>query len=413
MNLFLCRSNSAHHPRLTRRKVSTPVTFALVAMLGMSCARETPPVSPTFQPVVTILTPQPTTAPVAAQPTNTPLVLPTATSINVQASLAPSPTPTPNIPALPENANPFTGLPMDSAKLNRRPVFIKVANTAEVRPQSGLSGADVVFEHLTEGDITRFAALFLTNDVNKIGSVRSCRLIDVELPAIFDAALVCSGTSPGVKPIIRDSIAHKDNRTMISDFGPYECLSPCTSLPMFRSDETVAPHNLFASTTGARKELDSRKKNDPSKFRSWSFNATAPTAGIAANQVSIPYRSGTVGWSYNASNGLYARSLQGVAQTDRANGKAIAVANVIVVYANHVFTDIVEDATGAKSIQIQLWGQGPVTIMRDGKAIDGQWKRTANQSDFVFVDNNGTTISLKPGNAWVQLVPLNYGVTVK
>ena len=182
---------------------------------------------------------------------------------------------------------------------------------------------------------------------------------------------------------------------------------------MFRSDETVAPHNLFASTTGARKELDSRKKNDPSKFRSWSFNAAAPTAGIVANQVSIPYRSGTVGWSYNASSGLYARSLQEVAQTDRANGKAIAVANVIVVYANHVFTDIVEDATGAKSIQIQLWGQGPVTIVRDGKAIDGQWKRTANQSDFVFVDNNGTTISLKPGNAWVQLVPLNYGVTVK
>lgn len=448
---FLFRHTSIR-TKSPRRRLSAPFTLAMAAILGVSCSRESATPTATFQPVVTIVTPAapaPAAPPAAAQPTNTPLVLPTATSAtgaagaaptaanaSAQATVAATPdsaakptsapaaastsapaTTTDKIPnaapvaALPGGTNPFTGLPLDSAKLNRRPVFIKVANTAEVRPQSGLSNADVVFEHLTEGDITRFAALYLGNDASKVGSVRSCRLIDVELPAIFDAGLVCSGTSPGVKPIIRDSIAHKDNRTMISDFGPYECLSPCSTLPMFRSSETVAPHNLFASTAGARKELDSRGKNTPSGFRSWSFDAAVPTTGIAANQVSIPYRSGTVGWSY--ANGAYTRSLFGAVQTDRASGKAIAVSNVIIMYVNHVFTDIVEDATGAKSIQIQLWNQGPVTIVRDGKAIDGQWQRHAAQNSLVFVDLSGNHIPLKPGNSWVQFVPLNYGVTVK
>jgi hypothetical protein len=298
---------------------------------------------------------------------------------------------------------------MDKDKLNRRPLFIKVANTAEVRPQSGLGGADVVFEHLTEGDITRFAALYLTNDVTKIGSVRSCRLIDVELPAIFDAGLICSGTSAGVKTFIRDSVAHKDNRTMISDFGPYEC----PSCPMFRSNETVAPHNLFANTVNARKELDSRKKNDASKFRAWSFDASVPASAPQGNSVTVPYRSGTVGWTYNAATGLYGRSLQGVVQTDRLTGKQIGVANVIIGYANHVFTDIVEDGTGAKSIQIQLWGEGPLKILRDGKVISGQWKRADKELTWEFFDGDGKSIALKPGNSWVELVPLNYGVEVK
>ncbi|MCW1971149.1 MAG: DUF3048 domain-containing protein [Anaerolineae bacterium] len=444
----------------------------MAAILGVSCSRESATPTATFKPVVTIVTPAapaPAGQAAASQATNTPLVLPTATSAtgaaapapttasaNTQATTAPTaassqataaattdsnaakptaapaaastsapasgaaPTITANtakipnaapVAALPGGTNPFTGLPLDAARLNRRPVFIKVANTAEVRPQSGLSSADVVFEHLTEGDITRYAALYLGNDSSKVGSVRSCRLIDVELPAIFDAGLVCSGTSPGVKPVIRDSIAHKDNRTMISDFGPYECLSPCSTLPMFRSSETVAPHNLFGTTIGARKELDSRGKNTPSGFRSWSFDAAAPANGVAANQVSIPYRSGTVGWTYG--NGAYTRNLFGAVQTDRANGKAIAVSNVIIMYVNHVFTDIVEDTTGAKSIQIQLWNQGPVTIVRDGVAIDGQWQRHAAQNSLVFVDPSGNHIPLKPGNSWVQFVPLNYGVTVK
>ena len=82
----------------------------------------------------------------------------------------------------PAGANPYTGLPVDAVALGRKPLLIKVANTAEVRPQSGLNAADVVVEHLSEGGITRFTALFLSNMPAKVGSVRSCRLIDLELP---------------------------------------------------------------------------------------------------------------------------------------------------------------------------------------------------------------------------------------
>jgi hypothetical protein len=308
----------------------------------------------------------------------------------------------------PAGASPYTGLPVDAAVLARKPVLFKIANTVEVRPQSGLNAADVVVEHLSEGSITRFTALYHSNAPKRIGSVRSCRLIDIELPVMFDAAIVCSGTSPGVKSLMRNSYAHKNNLTMISDFGPFEC----ASCPMFRTNDRSAPHNLFGNAPNATRELDKRGKNAASTFRSWAFNAQVDPAGKPTAAVDVDYKSGVVGWSYDAGKGVWLRSLSGKAQVDATTNQQIGMSNVVLVYANHVTTLIQEDVTGSKSIEIQVWGEGSVRIFRDGREYGGTWKRNAELGNFEFFDPSGKRIALKPGNTWIQMVPVQ-GFDVK
>lgn len=310
-------------------------------------------------------------------------------------------------PARAGGVNPFTGLPLDNAASQRRALLIKVANTANVRPQTGLSLADVVVEHLCEGNITRFTALYLTHAPEKVGSVRSCRLIDLELPQIFDAGLVCSGTSPGVQRLMRQSPAYLDDRTMVADLGRY---SGCKGCPMYRTKEARAPHNLFASAVNAWAVLDQRGRNQPSAFSAWRFDAGVPSAGIAVKSVNVPYGSGTVTWTYDAADGLWKRSYGRTPHTERITRRQLSAANVIVVYAHHAVTGIVEDVGGSRSIEIQLWGQGLARVFRDGKMIDGNWRRPAAPGVLEFVDFAGNAIPLKPGATWIELVPLDFPV---
>jgi hypothetical protein len=374
------------------------LTFAFAAS---ACGSDetTPSPTPGFKPQVTILAPQgqaqATATPAAA---TAPTPLPAETPSNVTQ---PQP--------LPAGSNPFTGLPLAQDAKNRRPILVKVANTVEVRPQTGLQAADVVVEHYAEGGITRFTVLFLGNAPEKVGSVRSCRLIDKELPTIFDAALVCSGMSGGVKEALRDSAVHVNGYTMISDFG--QCENPgfpqAGGCPLFRDppDFSYAPHNLWAHVGNGWAELDKRGKNHGSGFGSWVFSAAAPAQGIAVSSVNFQYEYGMVGWAFDTATGLWTRSLGGQTWVDKATSTAITAANIIAIETPHITTLIVEDKTGARSIEIQLWGEGPAKFFRDGKLVFGKWQRTAQPGVLNFFDGDGKPFALKPGNTWLQVVP--------
>jgi hypothetical protein len=351
----------------------------------------------TFVPQVIIFAPTATPIPPA---------LPTATQIPVTL------TPVPTLKAL--NLDPFTGLPVtDTNRLNRRPVLVKVANTSEIRPQSGLGQADVVVEHYAEGGITRFTALFLANAPIRVGSVRSCRLIDIELAPIFGASLTCSGTSAGVRPFLLASTfifptgSADDGIGFVSDFGPYEC----ETCPMFRVDDRPMPHNLFANTANIWSELDNRKQNTATEFKSWIFDSVVPVAGITVTSVALPYLSGEVEWTYDEATGKWLRSISGEPHKDADNDQQLRAANVLVVYAQHEYTSIIEDANGSRTIRVWLWGTGKVNLYRDGKIYAGTWERPQDSSYiFNLHDANGNPLVMKPGNTWIQIVPEDFQV---
>ena len=393
------------------------ILFSITVVVGCNSAPGRAPAAqplPTSSPTALPATKTAAPATVTATPTSISTATPSATETPV-----PSPTPAPPTatPEPVEPINPFTGLPMSATVASHIPLLIKVSNSPDVRPQTGLSLADVVMEHYSEGGITRYTALFLTNTPEKVGSVRSCRLIDIELVVIFGAGEVCSGTSGGVRIELKKSKSWEGSggvisKTvwMVSDLGVFECRQQAgCKLPMFRTPDRLPPHNLYANAQNALKELQKRGKDTPTAFNSWTFLPT-PENGEPARAITIPYTAGQVTWVYNSTAGEWLRAINGRPHTEKLTGKQLGAANVIVLYANHVYTPIIEDVGGSHSIQVQLWGDGPAKIFRDGKMIEGRWQRTGNAMGLTFVDAKGNAISLKPGVTWIEFAPLNMAV---
>jgi hypothetical protein len=110
------------------------------------------------------------------------------------------------------------------------------------------------------------------------------------------------------------------------------------------------------------------------------------------------------------------RSTLGEPHLDELTGEQISAKNVVVLYANHVETDIAEDLTGDViyySVEIQIWGSGPVKVFRDGRVYEGRWVRPHRPDMISFVDGAGNPIPLKPGNTWIQVVPLGFEIEIR
>ncbi len=357
-------------------------------------------------------TPAPTPTPTRTPP---PQVVPTATPLPSPAATA---TPTPEVSPstfevtpFPPDVDPLTGLKVaDPEALNHTPLAIKVSNSPQVRPQSGLNEADLVFEHYAEGGITRFTAVFYGQYPERVGSVRSARLIDLEIPAMYQAALAFSGASAGVKDRMRNSDLFPDY-LIAPDFGvgePYFYRVPREGLAF--------EHTLFADPMALR-ELVAQRGIDqrPDYPRLMAFSEQPPEGGEPVTFFDINYLAGicTAEWSYDETSGRWLRSTAGEPQVDYLTNERISAANVVMVYANHVETDILEDTYGGGhySIEIQVWGSGPVLIFRDGTMYNGFWKRDERHQMLTFYDGTGAPLPLKPGNSWIQLVPLGTTAT--
>jgi hypothetical protein len=170
-------------------------------------------------------------------------------------------------------------------------------------------------------------------------------------------------------------------------------------------------HTLFADPIKIWKIADELGVNEGQDLQGMHFSQEIPEGGQPATHIKIPYphRDMVVDYRYDQDAGVYLRWDGGEPHVEAATGEQITVTNVIVAYANHVDTDIYEDEPRRNhpSVQIQLWGTGPVVVFRDGQAYEGLWARPSRDAMVVFRDPTGQIpIPLKPGNIWIQLVPL-------
>ena len=377
-----------------------PVTRGPTATSSLSPAATSIP-TPTLTPIGQVVQPTLTVSP-GAEPFQD-RQTPTAT---------PEPTGTPEPTANPANINPLTGLAVeDVSRLERRPVAIKISNSpAIVRPQAGLSHADVVFEHEAEVRLTRFTAIFYGEDAEKVGSVRSVRLIDLEIPAMFRAFFAFSGASPGIVQRIKES----DFADRVLSPDPNWTTEGFKRIPQAgRAYE----YTLFTDTYTLWKIAEEKGWNSRQDLRCWTFAADPPDGGQPATRLTLVYHPQYIstGYTYDAEVGGYRRSILGEPHTEELTGEQLVADNVVVLYANHLPTDIVEDITGSQplySIEIQLWGDGPMQLFRDGRMYEGRWVRPHREDLVRFVDGAGRPIPLKPGHTWIQLVPLDFEVEV-
>jgi hypothetical protein len=304
----------------------------------------------------------------------------------------------------PANVNPLTGeIVNDPSVLARRPLAIKISNAPPiVRPQAGINSADLMFEHYAEGGLTRFTAVFYSHNADPVGSIRSGRLIDLEIPKMYDAGFAFSGASGPLKILFRDSVFF--DRVISPDYAHGG---------FFRVEDLnkAFEHTLFTSTTNLRWILDQRGQNTPPQFHNgMTFRAELLTLGTPATGVEVRYQGTNVFWTYNAADGRYYRWADGNSHLDANSNQQINFKNIIVLAAHHQDTDMLEDNVGGGhySIQIQIWGEGPVSIFRDGQRFDGRWQRNNPDDMLTFTDNNGNPLPLAPGNTFFQIVPLGF-----
>lgn len=384
--------------------LSLPLILLLVAC-GQEPEATTPAPTPTEAVGQVAPTQTATTPPTDVPPTAT--ALPSSTPT---ATATPTPTATPvtlaSADAFGEERNPLTGeLVEDPSVLQRRPIAVKISNSPPgfVRPQSGLGQADLVFEHVTEGPITRFTALIYSQSPPDMGPMRSGRLIDAELPAMYDAAFAYSGASAGV-----------NEKLFSSDFAARILR---TSAPgYFRTGEDIPfEHTLYGTPETWWEVLEDRELNRAPQFGTYmAFSEEPPEGGEPVSHININYQERMiVDWRYDEESGRYLRWADGEEHTDQNTGQQLSAANVVVVFAVHqVNRSICEffanDVCQAFSTEIQLWGQGPAMILRDGQLYEGTWRREQRNDMLTFHDDAGAAIPLQIGNTFFQVVPLHY-----
>ena len=334
-----------------------------------------------------------------------------------------------------EAINPLTGLTVENPDtLNRRPIIVKISNSpALVRPQSGIAEADLVFEHYTEVGITRFSAIFYSNAPTRVGSIRSARLIDYELSPMYDALLAFAGASIGVDKRIYGSetvaqglcVARTDYEQCLAEaniIGPAGFIPPSDFVeraykgvlfgaPYFYRDEALpVPHNLFANLEALWQRADQDGNGGRQDLSGMAFHPEIqgePTgSGIYAQ---IRYTTTIVEWHYDPESERYYRTTDGQRHFDANTEEQVSAANLVIIYAGHYLTDIIESGYEDNihwSAQITVWPEGEAIIMRNGVRYEGRWLRPTRPDLLTFETVDGETIYLNPGNTWVQLVRL-------
>ena len=369
--------------------------FGLLSGLVVGCNERAPSATPT-----PTRTPRPTST-----STSTPQPSPTSLpAVTRTPTLTPSPT------AWPDDVNPLTGeVVEDESKLDRIPVAIKVANTwpQYVRPQAGIAGADLIFEHYNEGwYATRWTAIYLGESPERVGSVRSGRIIDLELPAMYSAVFANSGFSNGVIALFRDSDLYPD--WVVSDSLP-ETLQP---RPFFRDYSRNVPleHTMFTSPALVRDWAEARGIEGRQDLKGMMFSKEPPSGGTPATVVSIPWRGQDTEWQYDDESGRYLRWSDGAVHRDALTGEQLSAANVVVLYVPQWNTDIVEDPhSGALSIRWALWNQDnpyrPAILFRDGQRFDGIWNREKRHDMLTLADDEGNTLPFRVGSSFFEVLP--------
>jgi len=319
-------------------------------------------------------------APASEPPTFTPSLAPelpesTPTATEVPTVTA-TPTPAPLGPAFAPGIDPLTGLAVDDpALLERRPMGIKVSNfPRSLRPHTGLSLADLVFEYYTEEGMTRFLAFYLGHDAPKVGPMRSVRLVDGQLVKMYNGILGFVGGDPFVLGRVIGMIG--SSRAFSQ--SPSTCPAICR-------EGNGNVNSVFADTaelTGLAKSQGAQDLNG------MVFSNDLPPWGVPGTHLHVHLMDGKIVME---------------PLTDRLTEQQIQSPNVVVAYAWYA------RGSGNEKYNIEFVyrKRGRAQVFRDGMMVEGFWLAADSTSPLQFIDSAGNPLPLKPGATWIEVVGEN------
>ncbi len=305
----------------------------------------------------------------------------------------------------PTGVNPLTGLayPSDEA-MSRRNLIVKVSNwPPKVRPQHGLNLADLVYEYEAEGGVTRFAALYRNNAPEQVGSVRSARLLDIELISMYAALLAYSGTSG---PIHNIYINANYRPLLLSPSLGDNCDNAGFCRDATFSDRGYE-HTMFGDTRQMWQLATRRNLNIGYRANGFAFSLRPNEGGTEARDLYIKWYDRTdVRWQYDEVSRRYLRYSDGIPHLDAVDNSQLVADNLVVIQVVHNRRpDLFAHGAIDESYELALWGRGPAYVLRDGMLYEGfWWRRSQNRGEalqLIFPD--GEPILLKPGRTWITI----------
>ncbi|MBA3291587.1 MAG: DUF3048 domain-containing protein [Actinobacteria bacterium] len=287
---------------------------------------------------------------------------------------------------------PLTGeKPKNEDLIDRPAVAIKVENAPVAYPLSGLEDADIVYEELVEGGVTRFMAIYHCGDTPKAGPIRSARAVDPSIMIPTTRLLAFSGGNQGVL----DDLAENE----IVQIDENKAGAAMQRVPR---EGLATEHTLYGDSSKLRR-VGQEDFGDapPGGLEFGDLEGNGQT--MAARNVTIEFsETTTVNYEFNGER--YARFQQGGPFQSEGHGQ-IGVENVIVEEHTVNLSEVV-DVTGTPSIEIaDETGSGRATLFRNGRAIQGTWERESIDDVVVFKTRSGDDMVLAPGAVWIHLVP--------
>jgi hypothetical protein len=280
---------------------------------------------------------------------------------------------------------------------SRPALAIKMENSPDSRPPTGLDTADLVYEEAVEGGITRFVVVYQCQDAARVEPVRSARLADVDILSQFGKPLFGdAGGSPPTEAAV-NAAEKAGHLVRVSALG--------NAAAAYHRD--AARHNdvhsLYASTQDLYNLPAAKALAAPSPIFTYATSTAAVGTPAATVHVSFSSYSDVV-WKWDAGSSTYHRSY-GTAVANDAAGKVLSTTNVIVQSVPVAMSAFIEDPSGAHQPVSTLTGTGAAIVCHGGSCVTGTWRRPAATDITKYLDASGAPIALAPGATWVELAP--------
>lgn len=298
--------------------------------------------------------------------------------------------------------NPLTGLPISPENLDRRPLMVKISNhPPEVRPQYGLIGADIIWEHIIDDGHTRLSAIYLGDDMPLVGPVRALSPLDFDLTRIYQAIAIYSQGSPGMVEAVQNDPFMSRRAFGFGDTCPPFCRAPRETLDSL--------NNAFGDMTNLRQRaLQLGLDTTPEPITGMVFNQSVPLNGVPTDEIEISYSGTKITWLYEEFDGNWLRSQDGQGHFDGLSGSQLNASNVVLLEASHTLQQPGEPFYWDRqdfNFTVQLVGTGRIYLFRDGQYFTGQWNRQTQDAPLNFLDQAGNPLAFKPGKTFINLLP--------
>lgn len=302
----------------------------------------------------------------------------------------------------------------------RRPLLVMIENHQESRPQSGLSDADIVYEAVAEGGITRFMAVYYCQAAafeSILGPVRSARTYFLDWASEYNFPLyahVGGANTPGPANALGQIADY--GWSAANDLNQFSIGYPTFWRDYERLGRTVATEHTMYSTTEKLWAVGEKRgftNEDPDgndwadDFTPWQFVKKEPESAGSVNTVSYKfwdYDDYKVEWQYDTGTGVYRRSNGGSSHNDLNTGEQLTAKNLVIQLVKESRAN--DGYEGNVHLLYGTTGKGRALIFKDGEAVEGSWSKAKRTSRTVFYDDKGKEIKFNPGRIWISVLPL-------